>query len=179
MSRHLQQTALTDFILLPTYISRSQELPPDVPHSPLISCSLLPMQFLTCDDPLDLKGNATARQELGYGCVNFGGQKYHEVELTSVRCTALADIECFGNRTFRKDGFPCIRYTNHYFLTTLLYSILLGLAGADRFCLGHIGAAVGKLLTIGGFGIWWLIDIILLITGQLMPEDGSSWIPYV
>jgi TM2 domain-containing membrane protein YozV len=78
-----------------------------------------------------------------------------------------------------RDGVPCIRYTNHYFLTALLYSILLGLAGIDRFCLGHVGAAVGKLLTLGGAGIWWIIDIVLLITGNLMPEDGSNWIPYV
>lgn len=64
-------------------------------------------------------------------------------------------------------------------MTTLFYSILLGLAGIDRFCLGHIGAAVGKLLTLGGGGVWYIIDIILLITGQLTPEDGSNWIPYV
>lgn len=158
---------------------RSQPLPPGAPHSPLIACNLLPIDFIACDDILDLRGNITARQELGYGCVNFGGQKYNEVEFTSVKCAALDGIECHGNRTFRREGIPCIKYTNHYFLTTLLYSILLGLAGIDRFCLGHVGAAVGKLLTLGGGGIWWLIDIILLITGQLMPEDGSNWIPYV
>ena len=69
-----------------------------------------------------------------------------------------------------------IRYTGHYFLTTLLYSILLGFLGMDRFCLGHTGTAVGKLLTLGGVGIWWIVDIILLVTGNLMPEDGSSFI---
>lgn len=155
------------------------ELPQDAIHSPLISCALLPIDFITCDDLLDLKGNVTAKQELGYGCVNFGGQRYHDVEFTSAECTALPKIECYGNRTFRREGFPCIRYTEHYFLTTLLYSILLGLAGIDRFCLGHVGAAMGKLLTLGGGGLWWIIDIILLITGQLTPEDGSNWIPYV
>jgi len=48
----------------------------------------------------------------------------------------------------------------------------------DRFCLGHTGTAVGKLLTLGGVGIWWIIDIILIVTGHLTPEDGSSWMPY-
>lgn len=147
--------------------------------SPLIACELLPLDFINCEDLLDLKGNATAKQEIGYGCLNFGGQKYHEVEFTSRKCTALPDIECFGNRTFTRSGFPCIKYTSHYYLTTLLYSILLGLAGIDRFCLGHVGMAVGKLLTLGGGGIWYIIDIILLINGQMTPEDGSNWIPYV
>lgn len=70
------------------------------------------------------------------------------------------------------------RYSGHYFVTTLLYSILLGFLGMDRFCLGHTGTAVGKLLTLGGIGIWWIVDIVLLVTGHLMPEDGSNWMPF-
>jgi hypothetical protein len=151
----------------------------DAPHSPLIACNLLPLDYITCNEPVDLKGNLTAKLELGHGCLSFGGQKYHEVEFTSVVCNALPLIECHGNRTFAREGVPCIRYTSHYFLTTLLYSILLGIAGIDRFCLGHVGAAVGKLLTLGGLGLWYLIDIIFLITGNLTPEDGSNWLTYV
>jgi len=82
-------------------------------------------------------------------------------------------------RTFLRDGYPCIKYSNHYFLTTLLYSVLLGFLGLDRFCLGQTGTAVGKLLTIVGLGIWWIVDIILLVTGELRPEDNSNWIPNV
>lgn len=148
------------------------------PHSPLIACHQVPIDFLRCDELLDLKGNQTAKHELGYGCVKFGGQKYHQMEFTSTRCSVLPDIECFGNKTFMKDGFPCVKYTGHYFLTTLLYSTLLGFAGIDRFCLGHVGTAIGKLLTIGGLGIWWVVDVILLVTGNLQPEDGSNWMPY-
>ncbi|RWS24553.1 TM2 domain-containing protein-like protein, partial [Leptotrombidium deliense] len=151
---------------------------PRFDFSALIPCTEVTYEFLDCEQPLDLKGNKTARELLGYGCTKFGGQKYDDVEFTAVNCTVLFGIECSGNRTFMKEGFPCIKYTGHYFVTTLLYSILLGFLGMDRFCLGHTGTAVGKLLTLGGVGIWWIVDIVLLVTGHLMPEDGSNWMPY-
>jgi len=40
------------------------------------------------------------------------------------------------------------------------------------------GTAVGKLLTLGGIGIWWIVDIVLLVTGSLQPKEGSNWVPY-
>lgn len=38
----------------------------------------------------------------------------------------------------------------------------LGVFGGHRFYLGDIGYAIGMLLTFGGFGIWWLIDVFLI-----------------
>ena len=43
--------------------------------------------------------------------------------------------------------------------------------------MGHVPTAVGKLLTLGGLGVWWVVDIILLVTGGLMPADDSNWCP--
>lgn len=40
------------------------------------------------------------------------------------------------------------------------------------------GTAVGKLLTLGGVGIWWIVDVVLLVKGVLIPEDGTNWVPY-
>ena len=46
-------------------------------------------------------------------------------------------------------------------------------------CVVHcVGTAVGKLLTLGGVGIWWIVDIILLVLGELRPADDSNWVPY-
>ena len=43
--------------------------------------------------------------------------------------------------------------------TLLVVSILLGELGVDRFMLGETGMGVLKLLTFGGCGILWIIDM--------------------
>lgn len=58
--------------------------------------------------------------------------------------------------------------------TAIILSILLGELGVDRFYLGYTGLGILKLITAGGFGIWWLIDLILIITGKLTAKDGSK-----
>jgi hypothetical protein len=57
-------------------------------------------------------------------------------------------------------------------LVALLLSIFLGTFGVDRFYLGHVGLGIGKLLTFGGCGIWWLIDVILIAVGNVTDSKG-------
>ena len=59
-------------------------------------------------------------------------------------------------------------------MVALLLSIILGELGIDRFYLGYIGLGILKLLTGGGLGIWWLVDLILIATGKMKPKDGQE-----
>lgn len=60
------------------------------------------------------------------------------------------------------------------FLTTWILSLLLGVFGADRFYLGKIGTGILKLVTLGGLGIWWLVDLILVLAGKQTDKRGGS-----
>ena len=60
----------------------------------------------------------------------------------------------------------------------LILTLLLGFVGAHRFYVGRTGTALAMLFTLGGLGIWWLIDIVIVASGQLKDNEGkwvSEW----
>ncbi|PIO72470.1 TM2 domain protein [Teladorsagia circumcincta] len=130
--------------------SCAQEMDDPYPMGPLVPCSFLPDEFIECNMPELLPSAHNDTVDAGY-CSRFGGQRAEDVEWTWVACRALPCIECRGRRHFFKRT-PCIKYTGHYFLSTLLYSVFLGVVAVDRFCLGYSAIAVGKLMTLGGLG---------------------------
>ena len=60
------------------------------------------------------------------------------------------------------------------FVATWLLSWFLGVLGVDRFYLGKVGTGILKLITAGGFGIWWLVDLILVLAGSQRDKQGFA-----
>lgn len=55
----------------------------------------------------------------------------------------------------------------------VLLCFFLGVFGVHRFYAGRVATGVLQLLTLGGLGIWWLIDMILWVTGSFRDGDGQ------
>lgn len=81
----------------------------------------------------------------------------------------VLDIQ--NKRTYSASQIPGV-FSDKEYLVALLFSIFLGYFGVDRFYLGNVGIGIGKLLTLGGCGIWYLIDIILIATRSSNDSAG-------
>ncbi|QIK84993.1 TM2 domain-containing protein [Sanguibacter sp. HDW7] len=59
-------------------------------------------------------------------------------------------------------------------LIAFLLAFFLGYLGIHRFYVGKIGTGILMILTVGGFGIWQLIDVIMLAVGAFKDKDGRK-----
>jgi TM2 domain-containing membrane protein YozV len=76
--------------------------------------------------------------------------------------------------TYEK-GTPVAAQQRSYNVTWIL-SVLLGHFGVDRFYLGKIGTGILKLFF--GAGIWYIIDLILILAGKMRDKEGRELAGY-
>ena len=65
-------------------------------------------------------------------------------------------------------------------LAVTLFAWFLGIFGIHRFYLGKVGTAIAMIFTIGGLGIWALVDFIMAVSGSMRDNEGKfikSWNP--
>ena len=85
-----------------------------------------------------------------------------------------------------KEAVVCVKcgvgLTNHPpaeskdWLTALLLCFFLGYLGVHRFYSGSTGIGVAQLLTLGGCGVWTMIDFILILAGSYKDGQGNKLI---
>lgn len=59
-------------------------------------------------------------------------------------------------------------------LLTIIICLVFGIFGAHRFYVGKAKTAIGMLFTIGGLGIWYLIDLLILLFGEFSDSEGRK-----
>ena len=62
---------------------------------------------------------------------------------------------------------------SRHFLAVFFLSFMWGTFGVDRFYLGKVWTGILKLISFGGFGLWTLIDLVLIISGAMNDKQGN------
>jgi hypothetical protein len=94
---------------------------------------------------------------------------------TDVKGSKLTLKERIGLKLFGKKIANKVPYSSEgkSQLIALILCGLIGGLGIHRFYLGYTWQGIVQLLTLGGCGIWSLIDFIRILTGSLQPKDGD------
>lgn len=65
-----------------------------------------------------------------------------------------------------------------HFLAVFFISFMWGTVGADRMYLGKWGTGILKLISFGGFGLWVIVDLILILVGSMRDKQGREMLQY-
>lgn len=106
-----------------------------------------------------------------------GDQLYSIGELSQMAKTKIIQAETLvqhkdANYPVQAKAVPGL-FSKREWITTMVLSFFLGGLGVDRFYLGYTGIGIGKLLTLGGCGIWALIDFILIAMKNVPDAEGK------
>jgi hypothetical protein len=73
-----------------------------------------------------------------------------------------------------EDEIQSTNESDKEWLVAVIFSKVFGIFGGDRFYLGYTGLGILKLITLGGCGIWYLIDLVLIILNKIPDSDGKT-----
>ncbi len=55
-----------------------------------------------------------------------------------------------------------------------LLAFFLGVIGVHRFYVGKTGTGIAQILTLGGLGVWTLVDFVMILVGSFKDKDGAT-----
>jgi TM2 domain-containing membrane protein YozV len=91
------------------------------------------------------------------------GKEIHDSAVTCPSCGAVQIV--------RQAQGPI---TDKRILPAFLLCFFLGVFGVHRFYVGKIGSGVAQLLTLGGLGVWALVDFIMILCGAFTDGEGNK-----
>ena len=152
----------------PTAAADDQQVPPAAEPAPPPEPTPPPAPAPQSPPPPD--PNAFFIQRMG---VEEGPYTFPDLQAQAragyIRATTLM-------RRGASNPFPAVEvpgiFSDKDWLTTVLLSFLVGWLGIDRFYLGYTGLGILKLITFGGLGIWYIIDLILVVTNRMTDVQG-------
>ena len=99
-------------------------------------------------------------------CANCGNQ-IDDKAVICVKCgVATNNLSQTTSQPIPENSFD--------WLTTVLLCFLLGFLGVHSFYTKKTGIGVFQLITLGGCGIWTLVDFIMILTGGYRDGNGNA-----
>jgi TM2 domain-containing membrane protein YozV len=87
------------------------------------------------------------------------GKEVHE---TAASCPSCGAVNASNSKS------------KHSKISLALVCFFIGFLGIHRFMVGKPGTAILMIITLGGVGIWTLIDFIMILLGSFKDSDGNK-----
>lgn len=147
-------------------------------NSALIPCNLLAREFRICTS---VGLNKFQAEFPDIELPSNGCDKEYNKDLNAFGigiCQPVKGAVCLGEKLWIVNDHRCFIDGDVSYITAFITSLFFGIFGVDRFYLGYAFLGTLKLLTLGGFGIMYLVDLIRIAIGSLQPALSTYKIGY-
>ena len=155
--------------------------------------SSLQIQLSTLQSEIRTLQRQTTNEQISWQLKDLDNQQAHLINRINILQTALtgystsisssmASNESIINSTVVSStphslsySLPTqsLQYASKDWLVTFILCLFFGMFGAHRFYTGHNRSGFIQLVTMGGFGIWWFADLLLIILGKFHDKRGQ------